>query len=437
MTETTQSLKPSTAANEHQTDLFKTPWLVLFLPLVLFAVILFVSPNFQSTNGVRSTPFGSDFLQEWVGAKTFAMDSQARLYDPNHFKTMQHDGELVGFEWTEEKYFPMVYPPFYYQLLQPFSWLSYPNAAKVWGLLGALAFSLTGFMLYRFYPPCRANFTACIVLALFFVPVLTCLNMNQKSTWLLLILTGTFLLLYNERPLFAGVVFGLLVFKPHLGIVICLVMLLKRQWKFVFGAALVAISFVAFSWIGNQQLCLDYVHVVLGMGDYVQTGGYDLADSHSLWGATQLTFSQAFSQSLATVSPEVVKVLTISLSLVVIGLLVWSTRGEVEFASSRFARQFSAMVIATALLSPHFYSYDLTILLLPMLLALVSLGHDFKQNKFELALVVVMALLFFGAGFFNTIASTIHVQLSIVLMVATLVLLGCRHSWQAEIVTTK
>jgi lysylphosphatidylglycerol synthetase-like protein (DUF2156 family) len=95
------------------------------------------------------------------------------------------------------------------------------------------------------------------------------------------------------------------------------------------------------------------------------------------------------------------------------------------------------MVIATALLSPHFYSYDLTILLLPMLLALVSLGHDFKQNKFELALVVVMALLFFGAGFFNTIASTIHVQLSIVLMVVTLVLLGCRHSWQAEIVTTK
>lgn len=395
----------------------KTPWLLLALPLVMIGVILFVSPNFQLSDSLRNDPLGSDFLQEWVGASICNSAEQNRLYDPVHFKAMQHDADLVGFEWQEKNFFPMVYPPFYYLALQPFTIVSYPVAMRIWAVLSALAFSLTGFLLFRFYAPCRRLLGIWLIASLVFVPLLTCFNMGQKASFLLLILTATFVLLHNKRPLSAGIVFGLIVFKPHLGIVIGLAMLVKGQWRFALGAVGMVAAIAGGSFLLYPILWADYLRTVSGMTDYVQSGGYLLHDSHSLWGASQLSLS-------AWLPANAIKALTGILSLGVAALALASLRGKIETASSDFARQFSVLVLAMILLSPHFYTYDLTIILLPLLLiATTFVPGQWKSNPTEKAIAVLLGSLFVFAGMFSNVANTIRIQPSIFVIVAVIVLI--------------
>ena len=236
---------------------------------------------------------------------------------------------------------------------------------------------------------------------------------------------GAFVLLHHNKPLPAGLLFGLIAFKPHLGIVIGLTMLLKRQWAFAVGAILSVGLMVGVSFWHNPSVWHDYVSVVSGMNDYVESGGYRLTQSHSLWGAMQLTFAEKFSSS-------VVKVIAGAVSIAVLVLLWRIMRGTVATSSQRFACQFSAMVFVTVMLSPHFYTYDLTILLLPMLLIATSLsaasraiggGVDGRVGTHKICLQLLgllLVALFVGAGVFEKIASQIGFQFSLVVMIGVL-----------------
>lgn len=397
---------------------------VLALPLLVVVLLLVFSPNFKTIEGPRSAPLGGDFLQEWIGATVFAGGESSRLYDAEYVQGLEHDPELVGFEWPREDYFPMVYPPFYYQMLRPFSSVPYPWAARLWAVLSALSISLTAWLLFRFYPSSRRVILIGVVASLLFVPLLNCLNMGQKSTFLLMILASAFLLLRNQRPFLAGLVFGLMVFKPHLGVVIGAAMLLKGQWKFAAGAMTVVALALISSWLSHPQLLVDYAATLAGMGDYVQTGGYDLADSHSLWGASQLTFGG--------LAGGAVKGITVVLSLGVVCLLWFVLRGRLQTDSAMFPRQYAAMVIAMVLLSPHFYNYDLTILLLPMLLIVVrDRPGEWKARATDQILAMVVLGLFVLAGMFASIGGAIRVQPSVFLLVAALVLIGQGRNCQS------
>jgi hypothetical protein len=59
-------------------------------------------------------------------------------------------------------------------------------------------------------------------------------------------------------------------------------------------------------------------------------------------------------------------------SLVTLIPLAWALRGPLEPTAEGFPLQFAALVLATVLISPHLLAYDLTLLLLPMLLVAVS-----------------------------------------------------------------
>ncbi|MGB1928201.1 MAG: glycosyltransferase family 87 protein [Mariniblastus sp.] len=393
------------------------PWMTLGLPILAAALIFFFSPNFRVTGTLRTAPLGGDFLQEWIGATVLSGEQASKLYERQYVDALQHDPQVVGFAWPETSYFPMVYPPFYYSLLRPLAGLEYPTASKLWLVLSAVAFSIVGWLVYRFYPASRDYIFAYILAAVLFAPFLNSLVMGQKSVFLLLILLGAYLLLRCQRPFIAGLVFGLIAFKPHLGLVIGLAMLAKRQWSFAAGAVSVVGAFVTYSCLFQGELWGDYLHVVSQMDNYLQTHGYQLEDAHSLWGAVTLAFhSQPLWFS---------KLSTVVLSLLVVCLL-WRAIGEtVALNSDAFARQFSAMIIATVLLSPHFYGYDLTILLLPFLLILSTTNLVRWRKMRSERVIVILVLVCFGlSGAFSEIAGSTHVQSSTVLLIALLLFLA-------------
>ena len=100
------------------------------------------------------------------------------------------------------------------------------------------------------------------------------------------------------------------------------------------------------------------------------------------------------------------------------------TRGPIATTDCKFSLQFGGLVVATVLLAPHFYTYDLTILLLPMLLVPVAWAGQ-TERRTELVLSgLVIAVLFVGAGWFSAVAAATGLQLSVLVLTAWLILLA-------------
>ena len=269
-----------------------------FAPPVVTAAMVLIglyagSPNFRFTSGSDAAPPAGDFLQEWIGGRVVLQGDRGRLYHTPYTRTLQHDEQLVGVTWDENQYLPMVYPPFYYAAVGPLSRLPFRIAAWVWaGLmcaaLGGAVMLLGGWIsrhgderIHRWAP-------WAIPAAVLYAPLLESLSSSQKGTVCLMLLTATFVLWQRGRPLAAGMVFGLLAFKPQLTLVIAVAAVCKRQGRFVAGglatgAALAGVSL----WLGGD-VCRQYVEFALGAGRYMEHTGYDLHKSHSVWGFGRL-----------------------------------------------------------------------------------------------------------------------------------------------------
>ena len=229
----------------------------------------------------------------------------SRFYDVKYAIALQHDPDLVGFEWKSSEYLPIVYPPFYYLLVCPLSRLPIHAAAWLWGMLmsaglagvvmliahvsykntGCLAGWLEGRTsalptkkIWREFAPWL------LPLAMFFQPLMENLVSSQKGTVCLLILTSTLATRFGSRPFTAGLVFGLLAFKPQLTLVIAFSMLFKRQWRFVGGGATTGLLLVALSLVLGTDVCYQYFQFSTGMADYIYSNGYDITKSHCLYG---------------------------------------------------------------------------------------------------------------------------------------------------------
>ena len=395
--------KELTRANVNAKAVFATTFGIVI-------ALLLVSPNFQSREMVRQTPYASDFLQEWTGGFIWASQERASLYQPEHFKSVQHDSSIVGFEWPASQYYPMVYPPFYYMLVSPLANLPYKTAALFWMAMLATLAGSTIWVLAKYHPVANQHWGKCLLALVAFYPFLQSLNTAHKSALLLLILTGSYLLLYHQKRFWAGLVFGMIAFKPHLGLLIGFAMLAKGQWRFVTGCLASVASLVVLSLLAGTDLCVDYFWQCLAMGDYASSGGYLLSQSHSFSGAVALLFGAG--TAAASVAWWVCAIITL-------GLLTVILKPSTPTDSPQFALQFSSLIIATILLSPHFYLYDLTIILLPIGLFTFNLRSASASIRKPLAYLCVA--IFVGTGLAANIAELTRIQPTIILMLGIMI----------------
>ena len=403
------------------------PWLLAGL---VVAVALAASPNYQ-WQSVRESPFAGDFLQEWLGGRLLLAGERERFYDTAHAQQVQHDPAVVGFAWDENQYLPLVYPPFWYAAVSPLALLPFHAAAWLWAglMIGSLAASVLllqraegALNLFSENVTRLARHAACWLplLCVLFTPVLESLTSGQKGTLCLLLFAATYLLLVRGKSFTAGMVFGLLLFKPQLALIVGLALLAKRQWRFTAGAGATAAALALVSLALGRAMCLDYAAFALGTADYAQTAGYDLEKSHCLAGFFALLFGGAGMAS---------RTATWIAAAAVLVLVARSLRGPLEPGTPRFDRQFSGLVVATLLLSPHLFTYDLAVLLLPLwLMAAELLALPAAERRRQGSWALLLAALFVLPGISPGLAAATGVQLTVPLLLAFLWALSRRSS---------
>jgi alpha-1,2-mannosyltransferase len=383
--------------------------------LVVFLVVAFGAANFRYADTLPY-PYGGDFLQEYVGGWLVLHGDHTRFYDIPYAQELEHDPAVTGYRWQSERWFPMIYPPSWYVLVSPLQLLPIQSAALVWLALMIAAFSGSIGLLARHYPQ-RVVLLWALPAGVFFLPTLESLSSGQKATLLLLILSATFVLLDRGRPLTAGLVFGLIAFKPQLALVIGVAMLCKRQWRFVAGSLATALVLVGLCFVLGVDVCRQYLDLSLRLGEYIETAGYPVERMHSWYGFVRLLLPHS--------SLELVQVLTLIMVVLTLGVLVRLLWGPLQFGKSKFAQQFSGLVLATLLLSPHLLTYDLTLLLLPMLLLVLTLTEpDSPLAKRARPFAWLLTLLYVLGGVSAMFAPLVHVQASVLAMFALLLLLS-------------
>ncbi|MCA9267435.1 MAG: hypothetical protein KDA41_03145, partial [Planctomycetales bacterium] len=142
-------------------------------------------------------------------------------------------------------------------------------------------------------------------------------------------------------------------------------------------------------------------------GRYMQTAGYDMFKSHSVWGFFELA------AGAHSVWPRVLACASAAL-VVVAAASIRPTPGRPPFS-----RQFSAWVIATVLVSPHLFTYDLTVLLLPLVLLARDARRSGEVNsasRFDKRILAALALVYAAPAVSVGLAAATGVQITVPLL---------------------
>jgi len=388
------------------------------------------SPNFAIAPGSDQGLLAGDFLQEWIGGWIVRHEPE-RLYDREFAVALEHDPSLTGFQWDRSQFLPMVYPPCWYLLVSPLATLPYSVAASIWAalmtgtMLSALlllrAWVLRGDSAHGDAGSRTINWL--LPVAVLYPSVIECLTSGQKSGLLLLLFSAVFLLLQRGQAFRAGLLGGLLLFKPHFCLILLPYMLLRRAWTFLGGFAVTAVVLTSICLAMGAGLCLDYLRFLAGVADYVRTAGYPIAKSHSLYGALVLFASEptfvvrCLFAILATAIAFDTIAGTASIRRSTPSTLPRSTGSNQGRADTESAIGFAALILATLLTSPHLLGYDLTLILFPAATFLradvrVQLGSACKPTAWLCAGMLGIS------GVSPQIAAACSIQLTTLLMLA-------------------
>jgi alpha-1,2-mannosyltransferase len=198
--------------------------------------------------------WGRDFVNVWTAGRLVLDGHLAGLYNLPAYEAQQRAlfGAIGPHNYS--------YPPLALPLTLPFAAMPYPVALAAW--LG-----VTGWLFVRAGGDWWRTATGLPGWTLLLTPAAT---INIWAGHYGFLLGALFLFgwraLDRDRPALAGLAFGLMAIKPHVAILIPLVLLLRGEWRAIAAAAatvgaLVAGSVVLF----GPALWHDYVGITLGV----------------------------------------------------------------------------------------------------------------------------------------------------------------------------
>jgi len=355
---------------KHSSHFYTGVRLALLIISAVFSVLLLVvivGRGFLLLNvdGAGSENLvGADFSYFYVAGQLVEHSNVAELYDVEAYNSKVADIRNID---AFPRPSPWSYPPTIFPLVASLTLFDFQTAWILWTVFGVVAFAFISRVGTGSW-----NAASMALLSPFF---LLTLMIGQIGIILAVLLIGGLLLYRRGYRVSAGLVWGLLIIKPHLALGLPLLVLRDRQWSTVAGASasisvLVLVSWVVwpdawgllFASLGNN------VEQVLVAGDERLT---KMATFYSLF--MYLGVPSGIAMALHAV-----------LAAVAIGLGI-----RIIANSSSIIHQLSVLVILPAMVSPYLFHNDLV----------------------GMAFLVALASAYFGGRHYNGIGSLVFLLL--------------------------
>ena len=331
-----------------------------------------------------------DYMAFETGAVLLAEGHGPALYDLDvQYATQARLAGMPLADWQ-----PYVNPPLLAILLRPLAALPYVQgfwvyaaAMAVAGILGSLA--LVGLVPALARAPLERVTVALLALAFHPIARTTFGGQNTVLTWALV--TGSLWALVRGRVVLAGVLVGLLSYKPQYVPFLVLALCLTRAWTTLAVAAAVTLAHYA---LGAWLLSPDWpLRMLAAMRDYRPMEWHDNVKTH-------FSLVPFFDYALGGATGRVLAALG---AIAVLGAL---------FVSLRRVRDvrvvWALCLVAGMLLSPHLQYYDFGVLVLPVALGLDVLAR--RGTPATLPLRLVVAVIYVGYPWFYMAADRVGFQ---------------------------
>lgn len=388
MSETTQdpAATPPAAGSGLRPEL---PFLVVLFLALAAIYIAFAVNTYAGAEGLHDAlgvVIGRDFSVFWTASVLALQGDIAAIFDLGRFSAWQESligpvvldstalGGAAQDSAGDKHLYPWLYPPHALFAILPLGLLPYLWAYALW-CLGTLGLYLAA-VLGRSWADPRAW-------ALALAPAtLVCLFMGQNGLLTAALLVGG-LRLVDRRPLLAGVLLGLLCFKPQLGLLVPVALAAAALWRPFLGAsvtviAVLALSLVVFgadSWIAYWETTTGYQ---AGLAN--ESGGLFLNIAATPYIAARI---------LGLGAPWLLPVHALFALPAVAGVALAFRRP----AERRL--QIAVLLAAVLLVSPYGYHYDLPLVSVAVLWGFLEAARTgfLPGERILLALVWVLPLL--------------------------------------------
>jgi len=300
-----------------------------------------------------------DFTIFYSAAKIVRQGLGHRLYDD----TMQYriQQEFAPAANLRKGPLPYNHPPFEALLFVPFSFLPYFAAYLLWDLFTLLILLLLLYLLRPYVGLLRQVSVAGWLLAVVgFFSTFFALLQGQDIILLLLIFTLVFIFQKKQSEFAAGCCLGLGLFRPHLVLPLIVVWLLERRKKAVLGFIVVGslLVLISVAMVGREA-SVDYPGSVWRMEQMMGRPGTVVPSGMpNLRGLLEIPFTHLISRSFSDVV----------LVLLSIALVLFTAFLSKSAPATTFNLGFSLCAMVTVVVSYHTFAYDLSLLLLPIVL---------------------------------------------------------------------
>ena len=323
-----------------------------------------------------------DFTIFYTAAQIVHSGQGTRLYDDQLQESIQASFSPRGAE-LRGSLLPYNHPPSEALLFVPLARFSYVNAYLIWLAVNVGLVFWLALLLRRYLRNLQEIPRWLWILAGFsFFPVFTSLIKGQDSVLLLFFFSLAFIALGRDRQRVSGLCGALGLFKYNLAVPFALLYIWRKRFVTMFVATavlLVLISVLVTGWAG----LLDYPKYVWSAEHNPQ-----FAWNNSDGNTPNL---RGVISALLPLGPTVRQVTTVFVSLAILLLAGNATRKSK--ASDPIA--FAVALIAAELVSYHAFVHDLSLLYLPILIALNEAASPGKLSPALRKTLMVCSLIFF------------------------------------------
>ena len=396
--------------------------------LAVFLLTIVIGNHFIAKDkSVTREMLGHDFLAFYT-AGSFVLDGRSRdLYNLDAVRdfeqaTAHHAGLEVG-----KSFGPWWNPPFYALVFEPFALLPYARALDLWRWISVaavvIAIGLLTSMVLR--PSIAVRWEHGLLVPLLIVismPFIQAISHGQNTFTSLLVLTVTVALWRTDKKFLAGIVGGLLFYKPQLGAVVAVAMVVDLG-----PIALGGLTVTGFFLLGTTLAILpgslqDWLQQLPANVRWMQVEHAYLWERHvtlkAFW-RLLLQGREAGEASLLTTALTWISLAAVGGGLGWTVIRRWTSPLATNNPLHR-DRLIAATITAMPLLMPFYFDYDLLLLAVPATLyAVERISHPDYISPADRWFTTSWAVLFLWLFVNPAFALHTHVSGTVILLTIT------------------
>ena len=318
---------------------------------------------------------GTDFVAFYTSGKILLSEPSSNLYD---LELAQHIQQPLYPE-SSDNFNPYLNPPFYAFLFIPFALFPYPFSPILWMSINLFLHWLG----LKFLQPIRTF--PIYLLTLTWQPAFAAVSFGQNAFLSLFFLCFTFILWKKEKYFMAGLVIGLLLYKPQLlvGVLLLWILDFSKSWRALIGFGLTSLILLSLSFLILPEATVEYfVFTQKIASNLMNVEGFPIWNAHSV---------QSF---WLAILPEVTN-LTKGLYFISALMGLWLFLRFFRSTKNQTLR-YGAAICLTVWVTPYIMVYDWVLLIIPAVLFWQE--SAVVRNELKVIYALIWVVMFFSSA---------------------------------------